>query len=258
MVIYIGTSGFSYDDWAGVYYPPRLPKRDWLAFYSREFNTLEVNATYYALPSPKTMARMALKTLEGFLFTVKAHQDMTHKREDNAATFARFRLALQPLLEEGKLGCILAQFPYSFHANALNRDYLLQFKERLEGLPIVVEFRNRAWLVPTTFAFLRQHGLGFCCVDEPDLPGLIPPMAEATASVAYVRFHGRNKDKWWEHEHAYERYDYAYSREELQEWVPKIRGLDAIAERTFVFANNHWQAKAIDTARQLRLLLGLS
>jgi len=255
-MIHIGTSGFSYDDWVGPFYPAGLARREWLAFYAREFSTVELNATYYGVPAPKTVAQMAAKTPQGFVFTVKAHQEMTHTRQGDQAIFAGFLLAMQPLVEAGKLGCILAQFPFSFHATAPNRDYLLELKERLPDLPLVVEFRNGEWLAPATFAFLRQHGLGFCCVDEPSLPGLIPPVAEATSDIAYVRFHGRNRQKWWQHEHAYERYDYRYSRQELEEWVPKVRLLAERASRTFLFANNHWQAQAVDTARQLRLLLG--
>jgi uncharacterized protein YecE (DUF72 family) len=93
-------------------------------------------------------------------------------------------------------------------------------------------------------------------VDEPRLKGLLPPVAEATAKVAYVRFHGRNAQKWWQHEQAYERYDYTYTREELEEWIPKIHKLNQVAETVFVFANNHYRGQGIDTARQLRLLLG--
>ncbi|MCK5654282.1 MAG: DUF72 domain-containing protein, partial [Dehalococcoidia bacterium] len=105
------------------------------------------------------------------------------------------------------------------------------------------------------FGWLRRYELGYCCVDEPPLPNLIPPIAEATSKIAYVRFHGRNKEKWWQHEHAYQRYDYSYSPEELEEWLPKIRHLDQTAERTFVFANNHWRGQAVSTIRQLRMML---
>jgi len=255
-MIYIGTSGFSYQDWVGPYYPPGLPRSDWLSFYAREFSACELNFSYYRLPAPSTLARMARKVPEGFLFTIKAPQELTHQREDNESAFVRFRRALVPLIQEGKFGCVLAQFPYSFHATSRNRDYLRLLRERLGGLPVVVEFRNARWLTPETFAFLREEGLGFCCVDEPRLKGLIPPIAEVTSTVAYVRFHGRNAAKWWRHEHPWERYDYTYSEEELREWVPKIRHLEEGAERVFLFANNHWRGQAIGTARQLKMLLG--
>jgi uncharacterized protein YecE (DUF72 family) len=254
-MILIGTSGFSYKDWVGPYYPEKLPQKDWLAFYAREFKTCELNFTYYRLPEARTLERMATKVPAGFLFTLKASGELTHERTDNKAAFAQFVTALAPLIEADKFGCVLAQFPYSFHATEANRDYLCFLREHLGDLPVVVEFRNAQWLTSETFALLQENHLGFCCVDEPRLQGLIPPVAEVTAETAYVRFHGRNAAKWWQHEEAWERYDYTYSDEELLEWVPKIKALAAQAERTFVFANNHWQSQAVGTARQLRMLL---
>jgi len=252
-MILVGTSGYSYDDWVGPFYPPGLPKREWLAYYGREFAACEVNFTYYRLPNPRTLAAMAEKTPPGFVFTIKASQELTHGREDPEPAFAAFAAGVQPLVDSGQLGCVLAQFPYSFHATPENRDYLQRFRDRLQSLPLVVEFRNRAWVVDETFDLLRELGLGYCCVDEPRLPGLIPPVAVATSPIAYVRFHGRNAQKWWRHEQAWQRYDYTYSEQELAEWQPKIRQLDAQADVTFVFANNHWQGQAVTTARQLRL-----
>lgn len=254
-MLHIGTSGYSYDDWVGPVYPPGLAKRDFLAYYASEFSTVEVNSTYYAVPSPRTLAAMEAKTPADFRFTVKAHQDMTHKRADNAAVFAAFKAAMEPLVQTGKLACVLAQFPFSFHATDPNRQYLAETCERLAPLPVVAEFRNREWLTDRTFAGLRRLGIGFCCVDEPRLPGLIPPVAEATSDIAYVRFHGRNAAKWWEHKEAYERYDYTYRAEELAEWVPKVRSLQEKARDVYLFANNHYQGQAVDTARQLKLLL---
>ena len=255
-MIYVGTSGYSYADWVGPYYPPDLPKQEWLSFYAQEFQTSELNFTYYRVPNPWTLERIAQKTPGGFLFAVKANQKMTHERKDNEKVFAEFCAALSPLLEADKFGCVLAQFPYSFHNNEQNREYLRVFRERMGELPVVVEFRNREWISPEIFDLLRELSLGFCCVDQPRLKGLIPPIAEATGPVAYVRFHGRNAAKWWQHKEAWERYDYTYTTEELAEWAPKIKSLDEQAETTFAFANNHWQGQAVDTARQLKLLLG--
>ncbi|MFB0546398.1 MAG: DUF72 domain-containing protein, partial [Anaerolineae bacterium] len=248
-MILIGTSGFSYKDWVGPYYPAGLPQREWLRFYAREFPTCELNFTYYRLPAPRTLERMADKVPPGFLFTLKAYQGITHEREDNEGAFIQFVESLKPLIEAGKFGGVLAQFPFSFHATGENRDYLRLCRERLGDLPVAVEFRNARWLTAETFALLRENKLGFCCVDEPRLKGLIPPVAEVTADVAYVRLHGRNAAKWWQHEHAWERYDYTYSDEELSEWVPKIRELAERTKTTFVFANNHWRGQAVDTAR---------
>jgi uncharacterized protein YecE (DUF72 family) len=254
-MLHIGTSGYSYDDWVGPFYPPDLDKKEWLAYYAREFSAVEINFTYYRLPNRWTLANMAKKTPDGFCFTVKASQELTHERGDNAEAFGKFVEALQPLREMAKFGCILAQFPFSFHATPENRDYVRALRERFADLPVVVELRNAAWLGPETFDLLREHRLGFCAVDEPRLPGLIPPVAAVTSEIAYVRFHGRNAAKWWQHEQAYERYDYTYRPAELQEWAPKIKEMAQTAAQTFVFSNNHWQGQAVDTARQLRLLL---
>jgi uncharacterized protein YecE (DUF72 family) len=254
-MLYLGTSGFSYDDWIGVFYPAGTPKREWLAYYSREFKTCEINSTYYVIPSVSSLKAMSDKTGDDFLFSIKANREMTHLRENNTPAFQAFRKAIEPLRSCGKLGCVLAQFPYSFDFNRHNRDYLEQFRERMSGLPVVVEFRNAKWLKEEVFSWLRNNNIGFCCVDEPRLPNLIPPVVALTSDIGYVRFHGRNNAKWWQHEQAYERYDYTYTTAELSEWVPKIEKLDRTAKNTFVFTNNHWKAQAVGTIRQLRLML---
>jgi uncharacterized protein YecE (DUF72 family) len=254
-MIRIGTSGYSYQDWIGPFYPEKTAKRDMLSFYAREFDLSEINSTYYRIPVPQMLAAMARKVPEGFLFTLKATRDLTHGREEPQETFRQFREALLPLQEAGKFGCVLAQFPWSFRPSDENRAYLTLLREQFLDLPVVVEFRNADWIAPETFDLLRRLQLGYCCVDQPRLKGLIPPIAEVTAPVAYVRFHGRNAAKWWRHEHAWERYNYSYSDEELSEWVPKIRELDHAAEMVYVLANNHWQGQAVTTAKQLRLLL---
>ena len=168
-MIRIGTSGFSYDDWLGPVYPAGLPARDQLAFYAREFSTVELNVTYYRVPDARTVAGWARKTPDDFLFSVKAYQGLTHER--TAPDFAGFVSALQPLVAAGKLGCVLAQFPYSFHPVPENRDYLRRLRDGLGGLPVVVEFRNAGWVTPQTFELLRSLALGFCSVDEPRLKG---------------------------------------------------------------------------------------
>ena len=257
-MIRIGTSGFSYRDWEQVFYPKGLPARDRLSFYAREFDTVEVNYSYYAIPTASTLVAMARKTPADFVFAIKANKGMTHEREDNADVFERFVEALDPWVEEGRLGCVLAQFPTSFHNTPANRDYLRVFRKRMGTLPTVIEFRHREWITQNVFALLRDFGLGFCCVDQPQLKTLMPPIAVATSDVTYVRFHGRNYQKWWRHKEAWERYDYSYEESELAPWVPRIKGLAEESRQTFVYANNHWQGQAVDTARQLRLLLGLA
>jgi uncharacterized protein YecE (DUF72 family) len=254
-MIYIGTSGFQYDDWVGPYYPEGLPKENWLSFYAQEFNTLEINFTYYRMPTAKGLAGMARKVPDAFIFAVKATQEMTHARERDDKVFEQYRAALVPLQEQSKLGPILAQFPNSFRLSDESRDYLNYFRGQMDDLPVVIEFRNKEWIDEAhqeeTFELLNANQFGFCCVDEP----YFPRVAQVTSDVAYVRFHGRNYKKWWKHEHAWERYDYTYPVEELQEWAPKIEQMNEMAENTFVFSNNHYRAQGIDTARQMKLLL---
>ncbi|MBI5029227.1 MAG: DUF72 domain-containing protein [Chloroflexi bacterium] len=254
-MIYIGTSGFSYADWVGPYYPAEVKKEDWLKFYAKEFNTLEINFSYYRMPTARTLAGMARKTPDDFLFTIKTTQEMTHTRDADPALFPQFVDALKPLREQNKFGVVLAQFPNSFHNTPDNVKYLIEFRERLRELPVVIEFRNAKWLTDETFGLLSELHLGYCCVDEPQLKGLLPPVAKATSDVGYVRFHGRNYKKWWAHEQAYERYDYTYKQEELMEWIPKIKELERTTVKVFAFSNNHYRAQGIDTARQLKLLL---
>ena len=152
----IGTSGFSFDDWKGRVYPRHLRKEEWLNYYEQElgFNALEVNYTYYTLPSPRTLESMSHKTSAGFEFVIKAFKGMTHEIKhpgtttfiENRDLFRDFVAALKPLIDAHKLGCVLAQFPYSFSPHSRNLDYLKRFKEQMLNIPLIIEFRNRKWL----------------------------------------------------------------------------------------------------------------
>jgi uncharacterized protein YecE (DUF72 family) len=180
---------------------------------------------------------------------------MTHIRDKNDAVFQEFKASLQPILDNNKLGCILAQFPYSFHYNSTNLGYLLYVKEKMSDIPLIVEFRNSYWVKDRVLDFLKKNEIGFCAVDQPPLKGLIPPVAIATSQLGYIRFHGRNKEKWWQHEHAYQRYDYLYSEEELQEWLPKIKQIVNQTTDQYIFMNNHYKGKATKNALILMKLL---
>ena len=255
-MILIGTSGFSYADWVGPFYPETLPKQEWLAYYSQHFRACELNFSYYRVPTAKSLAQMAEQSGGNVEFVVKANQEMTHVREENAPVFKAFQAALQPLAERRVLGGVLAQFPFSFHCNQANVEYLKRFQAQMGDIPVVVEFRNRQWLKEATFTLLRDLGCGFCCVDEPPLKGLLPPVAVATSPLGYVRFHGRNRAKWWEHDDPAERYDYLYPEAELREWLPKIRALEEKTEKVYVFTNNHRKGQAVRNAQQLKALVG--
>jgi len=255
-MIRIGTSGYSYNDWIGPFYPEGTDRREFLSYYAERFDCVEVNYTYYRMPDAGTLAAMSARTGPDFRFTVKATREMTHEREQaDPALFEQFIAALDPLRTEGKFGCVLAQFPNSFRLSQHNVDYLKWFRRLMQGVPVVIEFRNREWIRDETFAFLRAADFGFCCVDQPKFDSLVPPIAEATSAIGYVRLHGRNYEKWWRHDEAWERYDYLYSREELAEWVPKVRALAERTEETYVFFNNHYHAQAVQNAMDFAELL---
>jgi uncharacterized protein YecE (DUF72 family) len=254
-MLLIGTSGFSYNDWVGPFYPKNLSKQDFLTYYSQHFRACELNFSYYRVPTAQSLERMAEKSGGQVEFVVKANQEMTHVREEGAQVFETFTQALTPLQERKVLGGVLAQFPYSFHCTPGNIDYLKQFKARIGDIPVVIEFRNRKWIKEATFTLLKEINCGFCCVDEPQLKGLLPPVAVATSDVGYVRFHGRNREKWWQHDDPAERYDYLYSEEELRQWLPRIRALQKRTKKVFIFTNNHRKGKAVQNAKQLSILL---
>jgi uncharacterized protein YecE (DUF72 family) len=255
-MIRIGTSGYSYEDWVGPFYPEGTPKNKFLDHYQKHFDVVEVNYTYYTMPNPRTLTAMSAKTGPTFRFVVKANRQMTHEPgEDLPGVFQEFVAALEPLRQQGKFGCVLAQFPNSFKCTKPSVQYLREFSELTAGVPVVVEFRNRGWIRDETFEFLREQDFGFCCVDQPQFDSLVPPVAEATSAISYVRFHGRNYDKWWEHEEAWERYNYLYSKEELSEWVDKVKGLAAGTEDTYLFFNNHYNAQAVQNAMDFAELL---
>ncbi|MCX8053434.1 MAG: DUF72 domain-containing protein [Armatimonadetes bacterium] len=257
-MIYIGTSGFSYDDWKGHFYPKQFNKKNMLSYYSERFNCVEINSTYYKIPAPSTFTAMDRNTPPEFHFVVKAPHEMTHADSPSEEIFDAFLASIEPIRQSNKLGCVLAQFPWSFSNTPKNIARLREFKNRMGEIPTVIEFRNESWITKDTFDFLRKLKLGFCSVDEPMLKGLMPHIAEATSEIGYVRFHGRNAAKWWKHDQPYERYDYLYSEEELAEWIPKIRDVESKTKRTYVFFNNHYQGKSTQNARMLARMLDIT
>jgi len=195
-MIVIGTSGYSFPDWVGEFYPIHTERSRMLDFYAKQFPAVEVNSTYYRIPPPSTMHAMERKTPPGFEFVVKTHHDMTHKQSLDPELYDSLQRAVAPLQDAGKLSGLLAQFPQGFHRTSEHERFLLDLKRRLPDSPLFVEFRHDSWIADDLFPWLREHGLRFVSVDEPDLPGLIGPYARATGDLAYVRFHGRNKRTW--------------------------------------------------------------
>jgi len=224
-----------------------------LAVYAERFDLLELNATFYATLSRRSMKRILEKADGRLTFAVKAHREISHGEDEGA--WSSFRESIEPIKDSGVLGCVLVQFPFRFRNEEKNRGYVCRLKERASDVPLAVEFRHDSWLVDPVAPWLRKMNVAFCCVDEPELKGLMAPRSWVTSSLGYVRFHGRNEKTWLKHDEAWERYDYLYSSEELEEWIPRIRKMNREASQTFVLFNNHYRAQAIQNAQALKTLL---
>lgn len=252
----VGTSGYSFRDWIGPFYPPGTRPEQQLEFYARRFDCLELNVTFYRIPDAKLLAGIERRTPPGFDFVVKLHGDVTHKRTVDPALDRAFHEAVQPLRDAGKMRGLLAQFPYSFRNNQENRGYLARLRDRFPDDPLFVEVRRAEWAAEPVFDFLAKLQLGYVAVDEPALPGLVPPVARATTDVAYVRLHGRNAATWYARgEASSDRYDYLYSDDELREWAEKIRALLQDVRQTYVFFNNCHAGQAPANAQAMKDLL---
>jgi uncharacterized protein YecE (DUF72 family) len=255
-----------------------------LAYYASQFPLVEVDATYYSPPAEQTAALWVDRTPPGFTFNIKAFSLLTgHPTRPGAIykdlrpetdkkhlypgdlsaqayedVWTRFLSALEPLAGAGKLGAILFQFPPWFTIRRSNKQYLLEVARRCAPLPVVVELRHASWFdgdnQRETLDFLRQHQLPYVCVDMPQgHRSSVPPVLAATADLAVVRFHGHS-DKWTSRD-IYDKFGYRYSRKELAEWAPKLRGLADQAEETHVLMNNCYSDYAQRNAATLVDLL---
>jgi len=252
--ILIGTSGFSFDDWIGEVYPPGIKRQNMLPYYEKNlgFDALEVNYTYYSMPTKKTMESLSRRTSHGFSFVVKAFKGITHERSDNVEQQCRaFKDGVSPLGDG--LKALLFQFPYSFLPNSDNIEYLRHMRHEFDGFESVVEFRNSKWFSDEYTALLKELSFGYCIVDEPKIKGLLPFKPVLTSDTGYFRFHGRNKA--WFKEPVDVRYDYLYAEEELKEFVEPIRKIASQAKVTFVFFNNCHLGKAVKNALMLKEML---
>lgn len=252
--VLIATSGYSYEDWKGYFYPLSLTRGEMLTYYAQFFRGTEINSSYYRIPALKTFQRLVEKTAAGFEFMVKVHQETTHIRKNNAEALSQLISNLAPMLEANRLKGLLAQFPYSFKNNQTNRNYLLRTRELTGSIPLFVEFRHDSWLNQALPAFLSSHEIGYVNVDQPRLDHLLPPQHWVTNHIGYIRFHGRNEAKWWEGNGS-ERYDYIYSEAELREWIKQIKSILRQTAKTYIFFNNHPRGQAIKDATQMKELL---
>lgn len=261
-MILVGTSGYSFEDWRGPFYPPHLKRGDWLSYYAKHFPAVEINLTYYRIPSVRAFAGMADRTPHEYPFFVKTHAETTHERIDPGPAMRALLASTTPLYGSGRLRGFLAQFPMNFRNREQERGYLLRLRDLTPpSISIFAEFRHESWDQEALYPFLEAHEIGYCAVDEPRLPGLMPGRARVTNGTGYVRFHGRNRATWWGasgnvSSHT-DRYDYLYREEELQNWVKRIRDMEETSQRTFVFFNNCYSGQAVRGAKLMQQLMDL-
>lgn len=275
------------------FYPPwaNTPEAR-LHHYASQFSLVEVDSAYYALPAEAVARLWVERTGEDFVFDVKSFRLFTHHptplkalprdireslpveagkkanlylRDIPAGAldelWRRFEAALLPLDSAGKLGLILFQFPAWFYPGREQFDYILSLRQRLPQYRLSVEFRRNSWLNERnrelTLGLLRDDGLAFVCVDEPQgFESSVPPVTAATAESGVVRFHGRNAETWEKKDiTTAERFNYLYSEAELREWLPRIRELASQTQELHLIFNNCYEDKAVINARQMRLML---
>lgn len=279
--IRIGTSGWSYPTgegtWNGVFYPragarPRgSGKFDELRFYAEHFDTVEVNSSFYRIPSATTCQSWARRTPPNFEFALKLFQKFTHPEMFHKATGAdpldlgradvdAFRTAIDPLAAAGKLGALLAQFPASFKNEPNTRGYLEWLLEQFSDYPVAVELRHRSWSDDPgeTMTLLGDYGAAWTQIDEPKFrlsirQNLLPNVK----TFYYLRLHGRNAAQWWKHEKSEDRYNYLYSASELEPFAEAVKEATAReVKKAYLYANNHFSAKSVANAAILKHQLG--
>ena len=256
-MIYVGTCGFAYKDWLGAFYPATARQNEMLAYYARCFPAVEIDSSFYGVPSQATVARMNASTPAAFRFCFKVPQTVSHapgkpvRIHPDAAAFVE---SVMPIAEAGKFGAALVQFPNSFKPSDGGEAYLERVVHALRPLRLVAEFRHRDWQNARTQALLCDLDVGWCNVDMPLHESLLTPGADVTCATGYVRFHGRNAAQWWSGTNT-TRYDYDYTAEELEPWTNRIAEIDDRVEATYAFFNNHARGNAARNAETFADLL---
>ena len=234
----IGCSGWNYDDWRDVFYPPGLPESRWLGHYAQSFDTVEVNSSFYRLPTQRATERWAETTPPGFLFTVKASRYLTHVKRLRgvAAGSARLHERIEPLHAAGKLGPILWQLPENFHRDD---ERLAEALGELPRARHCFEFRHQSWFVPEVEVLLREHDVALVIGDHPDRPFQTDAR---TADWMFARLHvGRGKDG-------------NYTPAQLRDWASRVRTWRAEGD-VYLYFNDDWRGYAVREARRLKELI---
>jgi len=232
----VGTSGWSYSDWRGRFYPEDLSQKGWLRFYAQNFSTVEINMTFYRYPKAETLKGWLEKVPEDFKFTLKANRQITHlKRIKGVKSEVRYFYILADDLREN-LGCILFQLPPSL---TLDLDLLEEFLQTLSTkYKNVIEFRHESWYIDEVYNLLRSYKAIFCTVSSTKVPDTVVE----TAKTCYFRFHGLTGG-----------YRYSYSEEDLKDWAEAIKKTKA--RECFIYFNNDYHAHAVNNCKALSKFL---
>jgi uncharacterized protein YecE (DUF72 family) len=242
METYIGCSGYHYSDWKKKFYPEDLPRDEWLAYYAGHFNTVEINNTFYKMPSRADLKQWYERTPDQFRFTIKANRFFTHlKKLKQDDAFSERLEDFQDILKalKNKLSCVLWQLPGNLHKNVPKLESFCNMVDH--GVTHVIEFRHPSWFDDEVYEALEKGGVSFCILSA---PGKLPETIRVTSRTAYVRFHG--KDKW---------YDYHYGEKELEDWKDRLDRLKD-TDTLFAYFNNDQHANAVENAGYLKLLFG--
>ena len=270
--IMVGTAGWSYKDWEGIFYPPGIARRKQhpLEYVARCFDLVEINTSFYGHIKPelaKLWGKRADSVNPKFVFTAKLHRSFTHSpaavmEPTSAATILPndederlAREGLDALANTGKLAALLIQFPVSYKNTSLNREYLETLLRQFIEYHPVVEVRHSSWDNPETIKSLMEKNVAFCNIDQPQIGRSLEATEHVTSTLGYVRLHGRNYDQWFDSDNRNDRYNYFYSAAELADWKEKIDRIARKAEVTYVVANNHFEGKAGVNALQLKHMI---
>lgn len=244
----IGCSGWQYKSWRETFYPPRLPARRWLEHYATQFDTVEVNSTFYRLAKPAAVAGWLEQTPEDFLFTLKGSQFLTHMKRllDTEQGPQRFFDSVAPVVESPKCGPILWQLPPNFQRDDERLDTFLTAVTAYGGgtLRHAFEPRHASWFTPDVYGLLHAHGVALVLGDDARRDEQFPH--ELTAEWSFVRLHYGGRGRRGN-----------YAEPELREWAARVRDLATHGD-VLLYANNDWEGFAVKNARRLQRLLDLT